>query len=334
MSLSLPPDPNLGQLKKQAKELLRAHSDGDSDVCERFRLMHCFADSTDQEILQSEVTLHQAQLALALAYGFRDWRELKEHVESMESRSGVPETQSRQQALLLAGGIADDLYEVLSGIVSYPDLVLLDLPEDSRLRPHMETMQASLQRATAIVHDLLIVTRTGTPITEVVSLNHIILEYLETPEHGRLLSLHPDVKIEANLDPQPLDIVGSPAYLTKAMMNLVSNAAEAMPRGGKISISTESKLAGKSMKKAYGDRDNGDHVVLTVSDRGAAMSPEDMDYVFEPFYTKKVMGRSGSGLGLEALWRIVRDHNGLIDVRSTEEKGTSFEIHFPVSTGS
>jgi len=231
---------------------------------------------------------------------------------------------------VLAGGVAHDLNNILSGLVSYPELLLLDIEESSPLRKPIQTIQKSGERAAAIVQDLLIMARRGTPITEVVNLNHIILEYLETPEHGKLLSFHPDVQIEADLDPKLLNILGSTAHLTKAMMNLVSNAAEAMPRGGKISVSTQNMYIDKPIK-GYDDVNEGDYVVLTVTDRGTGMSPEDMDRIFEPFYTKKVMGRSGTGLGLAVLWGTVKDHGGHIDVRSTEDRGTTFMIYFPVS---
>ena len=113
-------------------------------------------------------------------------------------------------------------------------------------------------------------------------------------------------------------------------MNLVSNAAEAMTEGGKIMVSTESRYIDRPIS-GYDEVEEGDYVVLTVSDTGVGISPEDMGRIFEPFYTKKVMGRSGTGLGMAVVWGTVKDHNGYIHVQSTEGKGTTFSLYFPVT---
>lgn len=231
---------------------------------------------------------------------------------------------------ILAGGVAHDLNNVLSGIVSYPELLLLDIEESNPLRKPIETIRKSGERAAAIVQDLLVMARRGTLISEVVDLNKIISEYLVTPEYEKLLSFHPEVRIETNLDPQLLSIMGSPVHLAKAVTNLVANAAEAMPWGGEITISTENSYVDEPIK-GYDNVNEGEYVLVTVSDMGTGISLEDMERIFEPFYTKKVMGRSGTGLGLAVLWGTVKDHRGYIDVKSTEKNGTSFKLYFPVS---
>jgi len=108
-----------------------------------------------------------------------------------------------------------------------------------------------------------------------------------------------------------LNILGSPVHLSKTIMNLFSNAAEAMPDGGTISISTENRLLEKTAK-GYGAVQKGDYVVVTVSDAGIGTSSKDLERIFEPFYTKKVMGRSGTGLGMAVVWGAVKDYNGYV----------------------
>jgi len=230
----------------------------------------------------------------------------------------------------LAGGVAHDLNNVLSGIVSYPELLLLDLPEDSPLRKPILTIQKSGKKAADIVQDLLTLARRGVVATEVVNLNQIINSYLKSPECKNLKGFYPDAKIESNLEAYLLNIMGSSVHLSKTVMNLVSNAAEAMPEGGDIFISTESKYIDKPIK-GYDDVKEGDYVILTVSDTGIGISSEDLERIFEPFYTKKIMGRSGTGLGMAVVWGTVKDHKGYIDVQSTEGKGTTFTLYFPVS---
>jgi|GEM_PF-1228821 len=230
----------------------------------------------------------------------------------------------------LAGGVAHDLNNILGGLVSYPELLLMQMPEDSPLRKPILTIQKSGEKAAAVVQDLLTLARRGVVVTEAVNLNHVITQYLESPEHENLQSYHPGVHMETHLEKDILNILGSSVHLSKTVMNLVSNAAEAMPEGGALTVSTENRYIDKPII-GYDDVEEGDYVVLTVSDTGTGISPEDMEKIFEPFYTKKKMGRSGTGLGMAVVWGTVKDHNGYIHVQSTEGKGTSFTLYFPVT---
>ena len=230
----------------------------------------------------------------------------------------------------LAGGVAHDLNNILGGIVSYPELLFMQLPEDSPLRKPLLTIQLSGQKAAAIVQDLLTLARRGVAVSEVVNLNDILCDYLKTPEHKKLKSFHPNVEIETHLEEELLNIMGSPIHLAKTVMNLVSNAAEAMPEGGRISLKTKSHYIDKPIK-GYDNVEEGDYVILTVSDTGIGIVAGDIERIFEPFYTKKVMGRSGTGLGMAVVWGTVKDHNGYIDVQSIEGNGTTFELYFPVT---
>ncbi len=230
----------------------------------------------------------------------------------------------------LAGGIAHDLNNILSGLVSYPDLLLMDLPEGSPLRGHVRTIQKSGERASIMVQDLLTMTRRGVAVTKVINLNEIISEYFNSPEYNKLKSYHPDVEIKTSLDSNLLQISGSPVHLSKIVMNLVSNAAEALPEGGRINITTQNRYIDMPVG-SYDDVKEDDYVVLTVADNGTGISPKDLERIFEPFYTKKVMGRSGTGLGMAIVWGTVKDHKGYIDVESIEGKGTIFTLYFPVT---
>jgi len=230
----------------------------------------------------------------------------------------------------LAGGVAHDLNNILSATVSYPDLILMDLPEESPLRTPILTIQQSGTKAAAIVQDLLTLARRGVVVTEVINLNHVIDNYLESPEFEKLREFHLNVKIESNLETNLLNIMGSSVHLSKTVMNLVSNAAESMDDGGNIFITTESKYIDKPIR-GYDDIKEGDYVILTVSDTGKGISARDLERIFEPFFTKKKMGRSGTGLGMAVVWGTVKDHKGYIDIQSTEGKGTTFTLYFPVT---
>ncbi len=230
----------------------------------------------------------------------------------------------------LAGGVAHDLNNILGGLVSYPDLLLMDLPKDSPLRKPILTIQESGQKAAAIVQDLLTLARRGVAVSEVANPNDIVTEYLASPEHERLKSFHPRVQVETRLETDLLNILTSPVHLSKTIMNLVSNAAEALPDGGKVTISTKNQYIDKPVR-GYDEVKEGDYVVLTVADNGTGILARDQQRIFEPFYTKKVMGRSGTGLGMAVVWGTVKDHKGYIELKSTEGKGTTFDLYFPVT---
>ena len=230
----------------------------------------------------------------------------------------------------LAGGVAHDLNNILSGIVSYPELILIDLPEDSPLRKSILTIKNSGERAAVIVQDLLTLARRGVTISEVLNLNNIVSEQLKSPEFEKLKSFNPDVQVDTHFEKDLLNIKGSTAHLSKSVMNLVSNAAEAMPDGGKILISTENRYIDRAIR-GYDHVEEGDYVIVKISDTGIGISKDDMEKIFEPFYTKKVMGRSGTGLGMAVVWGTVKDHKGYIDIESTEGKGTTFTLYFPVT---
>ena len=250
--------------------------------------------------------------------------------EKKKLESQLQRAQKMEALGTLAGGVAHDLNNILSGLVSYPELILMDLPKESSLRNSLLTIQKSGEKAAAIVHDLFTLARRGVSVTEVVNLNHIVSEYLMSPENERLKKYHHNISIKEDLEEHLLPILGSPVHLSKTIMNLVSNAAEAMPDGGEILISTQNRYVDKPIRD-YDHIDEGDYVILSISDTGLGISSGEMERIFEPFYTKKVMGRNGTGLGMAVVWGTVKDHKGYIDVQSTEKKGTTFTLYFPVT---
>ncbi|MCP4692693.1 MAG: response regulator [Desulfobacterales bacterium] len=232
----------------------------------------------------------------------------------------------------LAGGVAHDLNNILSGVVSYPELLLMQIPDDDPLRKPVSIIHNSGMKAAAIVQDLLTLARRGVAVTEVVNLNDIIDEHLRSPEYDKQMSFHPGVEVVKDLEPGLLNIIGSPVHLSKTVMNLVSNASEAMPDGGTLSIRTRNQYVDRPIS-GYDTVEEGDYIILAIADSGIGISREDIHRIFEPFYTKKKMGRSGTGLGMAVVWGAVKDHKGYIDYESVENEGTSFTLYFPVTRG-
>jgi CheY-like chemotaxis protein len=132
------------------------------------------------------------------------------------------------------------------------------------------------------------------------------------------------------LDGDLLNIKGSGVHLRKTIMNLVLNAFEAQPEEGHVVIRTFNRYIDRA-QKGYDHVQEGDYAIFEIEDQGVGIPAEDLNRIFEPFYTRKVMGRSGTGLGMAVVWGTVQDHNGYIDVDSTVGKGSVFRLYFPAT---
>jgi len=206
----------------------------------------------------------------------------------------------------------------------------MDIPEENPWRKHVSSILNSSLRAAAIIQDLLTLSRRGVTISEVVNLNKLIAEFYSMPEFEKMKTYHPYVSFKTDIEEDLLNVKGSPVHLGKVLMNMLSNAAEAISDEGDVAIRTENRYLDKPIH-GYDEIREGDYVVLTVSDNGKGISAMDIEKIFEPFYTKKVMGRSGTGLGLAVVWGTVKDHDGYIDVQSEDGKGSTFTIYFPAT---
>lgn len=261
------------------------------------------------------------------------WRDISSRKKAEAERNKLEEQLHRSQKMeaigLMAGGVAHDLNNILSGIVTYPDLLLMNLPEDSNLREIIKEMQESGRRAAEVVADLLVVARGITTVWETSNQNVLVAEYLASPEGRKVRKMHPQVTISTKLDPELLNISCAPIHIKKCLMNLVMNAAENIKGDGSITISTRNHYVDKPIvSKQFVKK--GEYAVFIITDTGSGISKKDINHIFEPFYTKKVMGKKGTGLGLAIVWNTVQDHGGWITVESSS-KGTTFELYFPAT---
>lgn len=255
----------------------------------------------------------------------------KEILERQRAEERLVRAEKLEMIGALAGGVAHDLNNILSGIVSYPDLLLLKLPPDSPLARPLRTIKESGEKAAAIVQDLLTLARRGVTVKVPVNLNELIEAYLRSPEFALLRANHPGVRVTTDCSPDLFHVLGSPVHLSKTIMNLVINAAEAMEHGGLIRIATENRYVDNSLR-LYEKIGQGEYVVLEVADQGSGIKPEDIDKIFEPFYTSKKMGKSGTGLGMAVVWGTVKDHLGYVNCESRVGVGSTFTIYLPVTS--
>ena len=260
----------------------------------------------------------------------RELDEARMRAERREFEASLERARRLETLGELAGRVAHDLNNMLMPLVAYPDLILNQVPASGQVREDILRMQEAAERAAVVVQDLLTLARRGAYRMSPLSLNLVVKAYLRSPTLTDLAARYPNVSVSTELAPDISYLLGSSPHLSKVIMNLVSNAFEALPDGGEIKIST----ANESLDRAflgYSHISAGDYAVLRVSDTGVGIPEADMDRIFEPFYTKKEMGRSGSGLGLAVVYGVVSDHKGRIDVRSTVGIGSEFALYFPVT---
>ncbi|MFH0878346.1 MAG: response regulator, partial [Lentisphaerota bacterium] len=250
--------------------------------------------------------------------------------ERKEAEAKLHRAQTMEALGMLAGGVAHDLNNILSGVVSYPELLLLDLPETSSLRNPLTVIKKSGEKAAAIVQDLLHLARRSLVTTEIVNLNTIVSDYVGSSEYKTLRQRHAGCRLDVSCRSDLMNIVGAPSQLAKSIMNLISNAFEAMPEGGVVTLSTRNEYIDSKMS-GFENAVGGEYVLLSITDSGMGIRSEDMERIFEPFFTKKVLGSSGTGLGMAVVWGVVKDHKCFIDVKSTLGAGTSFRLFFPAS---
>jgi two-component system, cell cycle sensor histidine kinase and response regulator CckA len=330
---TLSPD-SLENITKALAEELSREGDVNADS-ERSRTMEVQHSCKDGSYAWAEATMtfirNEEGLPVEILGVSRDIAERKRaEKEAVELSAQLQRAQKMEAIGSLAAGVAHDLNNILSGIVSYPELLLLDLPEDSPLRKTVALIQESGQKAAAIVQDLLTLARRGVSGDEVIDLNSFVSQYLTSLEYDRLKENHPKIRFKINLSNDLLNVKGSKVHLSKTIMNLMSNAAEAMPSGGLVTLTTGNTYL-DSQKNAYELIPEGEYVVFTLIDEGIGISSEDLKRIFEPFYTKKSMGVSGTGLGMTVIWATVKDYGGYLDMSSQEGVGTRFDIYLPAT---
>ncbi|MCP4545311.1 MAG: response regulator [bacterium] len=257
-----------------------------------------------------------------------------ERIRFEAEREAVREKLARADKLELlgtvAGGVAHDLNNILGAMLGYPELFLADMdPADQLYRPLL-TIGRSASRAADIVQDLLTLSRRGVVDTVVLNLNDVIRAFLASSEFKKLQASKPAVQVDLDQSDDLLNIMGSATHLTRMLLNLLINAFEALPEeGGTIKIRTRNTYVAESESDGE-PMPEGDYVHLSVADSGPGIPPEDLTRIFEPFHTTKIMGLSGTGLGMAVIHGTVEDHKGWITAESEVGCGTDFRIHFPI----
>jgi signal transduction histidine kinase len=300
---------------------------------ERAATWESFNPLTGKWFLNSERIVDWPDVPAALLTVGTNITELKmAEEEKQQLAQRLHQVQKMEAIGVLAGSIAHDLNNILSGVVSYPDLLLATIPPDAPLRKPLETIRGAGAKAAKIVQGLLSLSRRGMQAEEPINLGLLLDSYLNSPEYLEILRHHEEIKIVITERQDDLVVIGSPAHLSNVLMNLVNNAAEAIPEGGTIALGLE-KIELANRPPGFQAWRPGPYARLMVSDTGSGIPRQYQERIFEPFFSTKKVGRSGTGLGLAIVWGTITDHRGYIEVTSSEGQGTHFHIYLPLAGG-
>ncbi len=251
------------------------------------------------------------------------WREI---TKRKQLEAELRQAQKMEAIGRLTGGIAHDFNNLLVAIIGHTELMEMSLDEGSDLADHVRQIRRAGDRAASLVSQLLAFSRKQVLEPKVLNLNEVLVGLEEM--FGRLLG--ENIHTTSRLSTEPLFVLADPGQLEQMIVNLATNARDAMPGGGVLTFATEAVLLdGKSGSRtptlAFGR-----YALLTVSDTGAGMDDDTLNNIFEPFFTTKERGK-GTGLGLSTVYGIVKQNGGEVSVATEKDVGTVFSVYWPLT---
>lgn len=226
----------------------------------------------------------------------------------------------------LTGGIAHDFNNILTAIIGYASVLQMKLGEDDPLKVSAERILASADRAARLTQSLLAFSRKQLLNPEVININEVIKRVEKLL--SRLIS--EDIELKTILSDEKLTVFADSAQIEQVLMNLATNARDAMPDGGMLSIETQKIELDAEFVKIHGYGKSGLYALISVSDTGIGMDEKTREKIFEPFFTTKEVGK-GTGLGLSIVYGIVKQHDGYINVYSEINRGATVRIYLPLT---
>lgn len=250
---------------------------------------------------------------------------LRDITEKKNLEAQLFQAQKMEAVGLLAGGVAHDFNNILTVIVGYGSLLLKKTEADTTARGYVEQVLSAAERATNLTQNLLAFSRKQIINPKSVRLSEVIKHL----EKFLVRVISEDIELKLFLAPQEASVLSDTSQLDQVLMNLATNARDAMPDGGTLVIETELVEFDADYVRRHVFAKLGKHMLISVTDTGKGMDAKTKEKIFEPFYTTKEVGK-GTGLGLSMVYGIIKQHNGYINVYSEPGKGTTFKIYLPV----
>jgi PAS domain S-box-containing protein len=301
--------------REKAARLVQLALEGEP---QRFEWVYHRADGT---FFYSEVSMTRVDIAgethvLAIVRDMTEQKKLEMQLYQSQKMEAVGQ---------LAGGIAHDFNNILTAVIGYASLLVMKLEEDHPLRQYAEQIVSSSEKAAGLTKSLLTFGRKQVLNPQRVELNSVIGN-VEKLLRGLLRE---DIEFNIDLWQEPLAVMADCLHLERVFMNLASNARDAMPDGGRMTIKTEPFLMDNMFIHAHGYGKPGDYVCVSVTDSGMGMDEKTRNRVFEPFFTTKEVGK-GTGLGLAMVYGIIKQHEGYVNLYSEPGQGTTVRLYLPL----
>ncbi|MCU0588409.1 MAG: response regulator [Syntrophobacteraceae bacterium] len=273
-----------------------------------------------KSLLYEQVQQHAMELKASLS------RIEEAEAERSKLRQHLQRSQKMEGLGTLAGGIAHDFNNILGAMIGYAELALMAAPEDSRLGKNLQMVLTAGMRAKDLVRQILAFSRQSEEERRPIQITHTIKEVLNFMR----ASLPATMEIRTRINPDIGNILADPVQIHQVLMNLCTNAHHAMrEKGGILEVELTSVSLGPDLVGAPPGLKPGPHVRVAVRDTGHGMDESTLSKIFDPYFTTKEKG-VGTGLGLAVVHGIVQSHGGVVSVRSEPEKGSLFEVFFPV----
>ncbi|MBK7897181.1 MAG: ABC transporter substrate-binding protein [Anaerolineaceae bacterium] len=284
----------------------------------------CLPDGRLHDVIAKAHLMENGQVLFGYVQDITEQRQSE--ARQAELTAQLRQAQKMESVGRLAGGVAHDFNNQLAVIQLYSDLLLADEMATSQQRLRLDKIGQATQHATSLTRQLLAFSRQQVLHPVSLDLNHLIADLQKMLE--RIIG--EDIILTTLLQPDLLAILADPVQIEQVIMNLIINARDAMPRGGRLTLQTENAMIDGQTAVVQLDVRPGQYVTLSLTDTGIGMDDATMKLIFEPFFTTKEVGK-GTGLGLATVHGIVKQSNGAITVHSEPGVGTTFKIHLPTS---
>jgi nitrogen-specific signal transduction histidine kinase/CheY-like chemotaxis protein len=239
--------------------------------------------------------------------------------------SQLRQSQKMEAIGTLAGGIAHDFNNIITAMTGFGTLLQMKMDKSDPLKVYVEQIMSASRKAASLTQSLLVFSR-----QQPVSLKRVdVNDVLRGSEKLLKRLITEDIIFTTNLCNKQITVMADPGQIDQILFNLVSNARDAMPNGGNLNIATKTVEIDRKFVLTHGFGKTGNYVLLSVSDTGMGMDEKTKENIFDPFFTTKAAGK-GTGLGLSTVYGIVKQHEGYITVESSLQKGSAFNIYFPV----